>query len=164
MNYPLPSDYVDSIKFAEDNFASLTNLHPIFDKDDNPIYKNEGDCIIFQMKDVITDKEYYIKCFLAEKLDRIEWYNEILHSNLFFSKESHFIENELYVDTDVSDKEEFPIFIYPWTESVCLIDYIQANIKNKLILNHLSFQFGNILNGHEIAISFGTNWILRKLQ
>ena len=145
MNYPLIADYIDSIRFAEDNFATLTNLRPIFEKKDNPLYIIENNCIDFKMEDVVLEKNYWVKCFLSEQLDRKEWYDDICQSGLFFSKDSLFLENELFVDTDVSNNEEFPVFIYPCTENACLADYIQANIDNKHALIQLATQFGQIL-------------------
>lgn len=145
MNYPLIADYLDSIRFAEDNFATLTNLQPLFDKEDNPLYQIYDKCVIFKMKDVVLEKIYCVKCFLTERSGRKEWYDELSQSGLFFSKESHYLENELFVDTNVSNAEEFPVFIYPWTENICLADYIHANIDNKHALIQLSTQFGQIL-------------------
>ena len=145
MNYPLITDYIDSIRFAENNFATLTNLRPIFKNDDNPLYIIEGSSIVFKMEDVVLEKIYWVKCFLSEKTDRKEFYDEICQSGLFFPKDSHFLENELFVDSDVTNIEEFPVFIYPCTENVCLADYIYANIENKHALAHLSNQFGQIL-------------------
>ena len=126
MNYPLIADYLDSIRFAEDNFATLTNLQPLFDKEDNPLYQIYDKCVIFKMKDVVLEKIYCVKCFLTERSGRKEWYDELSQSGLFFSKESHSLENELFVDTNVSNAEEFPVFIYSWTENICLADYIQS--------------------------------------
>ena len=97
------------------------------------------------MEDVVLEKNYWVKCFLSEQLDRKEWYDDICQSGLFFSKDSLFLENELFVDTDVSNNEEFPVFIYPCTENACLADYIQANIDNKHALIQLATQFGQIL-------------------
>lgn len=145
MNYPLITDYIDSIRFAEDNFATLTNLRPVLDKDDNPLYKIDSNCVVFKMEDVVLEKIYSVKCFITEQLGRKEWYEDICQSGLFFSKDSHFLENELYVDTDVSNNEEFPVFIYPCTENACLADYIHANIDNKYALIQLATQFGQIL-------------------
>lgn len=145
MNYPLITDYIDSIRFAENNFATLTNLRPIFKNDDNPLYIIEGSSIVFKMEDIVLEKLYWVKCFLSEQLNRKDWYNEICQSGLFFSKDSLFLENELFVDTDVSNNEEFPVFIYPCTENACLADYIHANINNKHALIQLATQFGQIL-------------------
>ena len=145
MNYPLITDYVDSIRFADDNFATLTNLRSVFGKDDNPLYIIENNCIVFKMEDVVLEKNYWVKCFLSEKTDRKEFYDEICQSGLFFPKDSHFLLNVLFVDSDVTNIEEFPVFIYPCTENVCLADYIYANIENKHALAHLSNQFGQIL-------------------
>ena len=60
MNYPLITDYVDSIRFADDNFATLTNLRSVFGKDDNPLYIIENNCIVFKMEDVVLEKNYWV--------------------------------------------------------------------------------------------------------
>lgn len=145
MNYPLLTDYIDSIRFAEDNFATLTNLRPVYGKDDNLIYYTEGNSVIFKMEDVVHEKVYCVKCFLSEQLGRKEWYDVICKSGLFFSKKSLFLENELFVDTNMSNTEEFPVFIYPYIENACLADYIHANIENKQALIQLTTQFSQIL-------------------
>lgn len=145
MNYPLLTDYIDSIRFAEDNFATLTNLRPVYGKDDNLIYYTEGNSVIFKMEDVVHEKVYCVKCFLSEQLGRKEWYDVICKSGLFFSKKSLFLENELFVDTNMSNTKEFPVFIYPYIENVCLADYIHANIENKQALIQLTTQFSQIL-------------------
>ena len=159
MNYPLVTDYIDSIKFAKDNFASLTNLQPVYSNDGNPIFIIEGNCVIFKMENVVSNMVFGVKCFLTEDLDRVKWYNDIIQSNLFYSKESQFIENELYVDYEMSNYEEFPVFIYPWTERVSLIDYIQCHIDNQHILLQLSFQFSQILKW-----SRDNNYIWKELD
>ena len=38
MNYPLISEYIDAIRFAEDNFDKLSNLRPVLDDNGNPIW------------------------------------------------------------------------------------------------------------------------------
>ena len=159
MNYPLITDYIDSIRFAENNFATLTNLRPIFKNDDNPLYIIEGNSIVFKMEDIVLEKLYWVKCFLSEQVNRKDWYNEICQSGMFFSKDSLFLEKELFVDTDVTNNEEFPVFIYPCIENACLTDYIYANIDNKHALIHLSNQFGQILKWSRDA-----NFVWNKLD
>ena len=156
---PLITDYIDSIRFAENNFATLTNLRPIFKNDDNPLYIIEGSSIVFKMEDIVLEKLYWVKCFLSEQLNRKDWYNEICQSGMFFSKDSLFLEKELFVDTDVTNNEEFPVFIYPCIENACLTDYIYANIDNKHALIHLSNQFGQILKWSRDA-----NFVWNKLD
>lgn len=39
MNYPLLSEYVESIKSAEDNFNELSYLWPVLDKEDLYLYE-----------------------------------------------------------------------------------------------------------------------------
>ena len=84
--------------------------------------------------DIVLEKLYCVKCFLSEQLNRKDWYYEICQSGMFFSKDSLFLEKELFVDTDVTNNEEFPVFIYPCIENVCLADYIYANIDNAAVI------------------------------
>ena len=37
MIYPTISEYIESIKLAEDNFATLTQLRPVIDGGGNPV-------------------------------------------------------------------------------------------------------------------------------
>lgn len=37
MPYPLISEYVESIKLAEDNFSELSNLRPVLNEDGTPV-------------------------------------------------------------------------------------------------------------------------------
>ena len=37
MDYPLISEYIESILAAEDNFEQLKHLRPVLDKDGNPV-------------------------------------------------------------------------------------------------------------------------------
>lgn len=146
MRYPLITDYIDSVKYAEDNFAKLTNLRPLLDENNNPIFRKEKKCVIFKMEDVVSHKLYCVKCFLIEQNSRAEWYERIIQSNLFYPHEdSSFLSDELFVDTDVSESEEFPVFIYPWSDLISIVDYIKANIDDKKKLTQLAFRFSQVL-------------------
>ena len=37
MNYPLISEYVQTVKFSERNFDKLNNLRPVLEEDGNPV-------------------------------------------------------------------------------------------------------------------------------
>ena len=146
MRFPLITDYIDSIKFSENNFAKFTDLQPMVDDNGTPIYIRENSCVLFKMKDIVSNKIYFVKCFLEDQAGRNEWYNNIVQSNLFYPQhESYYLPDELFVDTEVSESEEFPVFIYPWSDRICLVDYIKANIDDKTKLNHLAFRFSQIL-------------------
>ena len=51
MNYPLISEYVQSIRFSEENFDKLSNLRPILDEDGNPVMSSGNFAVVFKMKD-----------------------------------------------------------------------------------------------------------------
>ena len=67
MNYPLISEYIESIKYAEDNFATLTNLRPVLDDEENLVMSSGNFAVVFKMKDKQTRKMYAVKCFLREQ-------------------------------------------------------------------------------------------------
>ena len=58
MNYPLISEYIESIRYAEDNFATLTNLRPVLDDDGNPIMSAGNFAVVFKLQDIKTKKHY----------------------------------------------------------------------------------------------------------
>ena len=58
MNYPLISEYVDSIRSAEDNFDKLSGLRPVLDDNGNPVMSSGNFAVVFKMKDVNTSKLY----------------------------------------------------------------------------------------------------------
>lgn len=146
MRFPLITDYIDSIKYSENNFAKFTNLQPVVDDNGTPIYFREKSCAIFKMKDIVSNKLYFVKCFLDDQAGRTEWYENIVQSNFFYpQKESCYSQNELFVDTEFTESKEFPVFVYPWSDTICLADYIKANINDKTRLNLLAFRFSQIL-------------------
>lgn len=75
MNYPLISEYIDSIKSAEDNFDKLSSLHPVLDADDNPVMSSGNFAVVFKMTD--GEKFYAVKCFTKEQKGRDEAYRQI---------------------------------------------------------------------------------------
>ena len=52
MNYPLISEYIESIMSAEDNFDKLNNLRPVLNTDGLPIMSSGNFAVVFKMKDV----------------------------------------------------------------------------------------------------------------
>ena len=77
MNYPLISEYLESIKNAEDNFATLTNLQPELNDDGSPIMSSGNFAVVFKMKDINNGKYYALKCFTREQEGRAEAYRLI---------------------------------------------------------------------------------------
>ena len=70
MNYPLISEYIEAIRYAEDNFDKLCNLRPVLDINGNPIMSSGNFAVVFKMKNVETDKMYAVKCFTREQKER----------------------------------------------------------------------------------------------
>ena len=49
MNYPLISEYIESIKFAEDNFEELSYLRPVLDAEGQPVMSSGDFAVVFKM-------------------------------------------------------------------------------------------------------------------
>lgn len=145
MNYPLISEYIEAIRFAEDNFNKLNNLRPVLDDNGNPIMSSGNFAVVFKMKDVETDKLYAVKCFTREQEEREERYREIINvldeikSPYFVS--TYYYDKELFVDTSQSDDTEFPVLVMDWAEGIGLDEYIQAVKNNKAKRELLAHNF-----------------------
>ena len=145
MQYPLISEYIEAIRFAEDNFDKLSNLRPVLDSDGNPVMSSGNFAVVFKMKDVETDKLYAVKCFTREQEEREERYREIIKV-LEQVKSPYFVstlyyEKELFVDTSQGDEMEFPVLLMDWVEGYPIDQFIKENISNKLKLSLLAYNF-----------------------
>ena len=145
MNYPLISEYIEAIRSAEDNFATLTNLRPIMDEDRNPIMMSGNFAVVFKMKDTANGNLYAVKCFLKDQPNRAESYkliaDELENVSSTFLVQFRFLDKELFVDTNNSEDDEFPVLIMDWVEGVTLDKHIRKNIDNQYVLQMLAFQF-----------------------
>ena len=70
MNYPLISEYVDTIRSAEDNFDKLSDLRPVLDGNGNPVMSSGNFAVVFKMQNINTGKLYAVKCFTKEQKGR----------------------------------------------------------------------------------------------
>lgn len=132
MNYPLISEYIEAIKSAEENFATLTNLRPVLDNDGNPIMSSGNFAVVFKMLDIATGVFYALKCFTREQYGRSEAYHLISNELSFIKKDNHnyfvgikYLEEELYVSSKVSNHNEYPVLLMDWVEGVTLDKYIK---------------------------------------
>lgn len=145
MNYPLISEYIESIKSAEDNFDELSYLRPVLDNMGQPVMSGGNFAVVFKMKDERDGKLYAVKCFTREQEGRAESYKLITDELEFVSSNYltpiKYLENELFVDTKSSDEEEFPVLLMDWVEGVTLDVYIKENINNQYALDILAYQF-----------------------
>ncbi len=145
MQYPLISEYIEAIRFAEDNFDKLSNLRPVFDSDGNPVMSSGNFAVVFKMKDVETDKLYAVKCFTREQKYRNANYQKIAEELKDVSSpylvHFRFLEKELFVDTTQSDDDEFPVLIMDWVDGVPLNVFLRMHILDDYERQMLAYRF-----------------------
>lgn len=145
MNYPLISEYIESIMSAEDNFDQLSSLRPVLDSYGNPVMSSGNFAVVFKMKDIDTGKFYAVKCFIKDQEGRNESYamiaDELKNVNSPYILPIRFLEKELFVDTSQSDETEFPVLVMDWVEGKTLDAYLRENLDNKYRLQVLSYRF-----------------------
>ena len=158
MNYPLISEYVQSIKFSEENFDKLSNLCPVLDEDGNPIMFSGNFAIVFKMQDKQTGKLHAVKCFLREQEGREENYkliaSELEYVSSTFLTPIQYLEKEIFVDTTQGEDTEFPVLQMDWVEGLTLDKYIRNNIHDPYKLALITYQFcrmGSWLLSQEFA-------------
>ena len=148
MNYPLISEYIETIKSAEDNFDELSYLKPVLDDDGLPVMSAGGFSVVFKMKDEQSGKFYAVKCFIKEQEGRSESYKliadelEFVSSNFLTSIK--FYEKELFVDSGQTRETEFPVLLMDWVDGEPLDKYIHNNANNQYALEILSYRFGKL--------------------
>ena len=145
MNYPLISEYIEAIRYAEDNFATLTNLRPELDDNGNPIMSSGNFAVVFKMKDIETGKLYAVKCFTRDEEEREERYREIIQEmgkvkSKYFAS-TKFFDNELFVDTSQGEETDFPVVVMDWIDGVCLEEYMRIIQHNKMSREILADNF-----------------------
>lgn len=147
-DYPLLQEYIEAIKFAEDNFEALKHLRPVLGEDGKPIMSGGNFAVVFKMKNVLTDKFYAIKCFLRDQEGREEAYrmiSEVLSDvNSSYLTSITYIEDELFVDSKVTQETEFPVLLMDWVEGKTLDKYIRENLDDQYALEMLAYQFSRL--------------------
>ena len=148
MNFPLISEYIESIKSAEDNFKELINLCPVLEDDGQPVMTSGNFAVVFKMKDEETGKFYALKCFTKEQKGRAEAYREIAKELKDVSSpylvSIRYLEKELFVDTEQTDETEFPVLMMDWVEGKTLDKYLRENLEDKYALEMLAYRFSQL--------------------
>lgn len=148
MNYPLLSEYVESIRSTEDNLAELNHLHPVLDANGDPVMTGGNFAVVFKMQDKNTGKYYALKCFTRDQDGRAESYKMIAEEldSVDSSYITHFkyFDKELFVDTANSDETEYPVLQMDWVEGKTLDKYIRENINDQYALEMLAYQFSRL--------------------
>ena len=158
MNYPLISEYLQSVKLSEENFDKLSNLRPVCDVDGNPVMYSGNFAVVFKMEDRKTGKLYAVKCFLREQEGRDESYrliaSELEYMSSTFLTSIKYFEKELFVDTTQGNDTEFPVLLMDWVEGLTLDKYILNYIHDPYKLALITYQFcqmGSWLISQEFA-------------
>ena len=145
MNYPLISEYIESIKQSEDNFNELTNLRPVYDEAGEIVMSSGNFAVVFKMKDESSGKLYAVKCFLREQEGRDIAYQQITDELEYVSSNYlcsiKYFQKELFVDSTVSSDTEFPVLLMDWVEGVTLDKYVHQHISDKYALQLVTYQF-----------------------
>ena len=145
MNYPLISEYIEAVKSAEDNFDELCYLRPVLNKDGMPVMSVGGFSVVFKMKDERDGKYYAVKCFTKEQKGRAEGYKLIADELEFVSSnyliQVRYLEKELFVDTEQTDEDVFPVLMMDWVEGKTLDKYLHDKSEDKFLLELLAYQF-----------------------
>ena len=145
MNYPLISEYLESIKHSEDNFNVLSTLRPVYDEAGEIVMSSGNFAVVFKMKDESSGKLYAVKCFLREQEGRDIAYQQITDELEYVSSNYlcsiKYLQKELFVDSTVSSDTEFPVLLMDWVEGVTLDKYVHQHISDKYVLQLITYQF-----------------------
>ena len=148
MNYPLISEYIESIKLAEDNFEELSYLRPVLDTDGQPVMSSGNFAVVFKMKDERDGKLYAVRCFHRDQEGRAECYRLIeeglkdVESPYLVS--FRYMDKELFVDSSQTDETEFPVLLMDWVEGITLDKYLRENLDDQYALEMLAYRFSQL--------------------
>ena len=144
MQYPLISEYLASVREANDNLDTLSHLVPVLDKYGEPYRSSGAFAVVFKMKNEQTGKCYALKCFTEEQEGRAEAYRQIAEELEFvdspYITSVKYLEKELFVDSNCED-EEFPVLLMDWIEGETMETYIAANYTDTHAMSMLCYRF-----------------------
>ena len=145
MIFPTISEYIEAIRYAEDNFATLTSLRPVLDGDGNPVMSSGNFAVVFKMRDEKSGKCHALKCFIKDQDGRSESYRLISDELEYVSNDCfvriQYKENELYVNTSSSPTTDFPVLLMDWVDGITLDRYVSQHIHDRYALRLICYQF-----------------------
>ena len=148
MNYPLISEYIESIKLAEDNFDELSYLRPVLDAEGQPVMSSGNFAVVFKMKDERDGKLYAVRCFHRDQEGRSESYRlieeELKDVESPYLVSFRYMDKELFVDSSQTDETEFPILLMDWVEGITLDKYLRENLDDQYALEMLAYRFSQL--------------------
>lgn len=145
MQYPLLSEYVSAISSASDNLAQLKHLKVVRDQHGEPYRSSGAFAVVFKMVDPRDGKYYALKCFIEHQQGRAEAYRRICQE-LEYQSSSYFpsmryYEDELFVDSTVSDRTEFPVLLMNWVEGETMETYVSRHYRDSYRMGMLCHSF-----------------------
>ena len=148
MQYPLISEYIEAIRLAADNFDKLSHLQPVLDGNGNPMMSSGNFAVVFKMYDPQAYKDVAVKCFLKEQEGRAESYQliaqELAYTSSSFLTPFRYLDKEIFVESQSTNDEEFPVVLMDWVEGETLDRYIQSHLADPNALRLLAFQFSRL--------------------
>ena len=148
MQYPLISEYIEAIRLAADNFDKLSHLQPVLDGNGTPMMSSGNFAVVFKMYDPQAHKDVAVKCFLKEQEGRAESYQliaqELAYTSSSFLTPFCYLDKELFVESQSTNDEEFPVVLMDWVEGETLDRYIQSHLDEPNALRLLAFQFSRL--------------------
>ena len=148
MNYPLISEYIESVKLAEDNFDELSYLRPVLDAEGLPVMSSGNFAVVFKMKDERDGKLYAVRCFHRDQEGRAESYRlieeELRDVESPYLVSFRYMDKELFVDSSQTDETEFPVLLMDWVEGITLDKYLRENLDDQYALEMLAYRFSQL--------------------
>ena len=148
MQYPLISEYIEAIRLAADNFDKLSHLQPVLDGNGTPMMSSGNFAVVFKMYDPQAHKDVAVKCFLKEQEGRAESYQliaqELAYTSSSFLTPFRYLDKEIFVESQSTNDEEFPVVLMDWVEGETLDRYIQSHLADPNALRLLAFQFSRL--------------------
>ena len=100
------------------------------------------------MYDPQAHKDVAVKCFLKEQEGRAESYQliaqELAYTSSSFLTPFRYLDKELFVESQSTNDEEFPVVLMDWVEGETLDCYIQSHLADPNALRLLAFQFSRL--------------------
>ena len=144
MQYPLISEYLASVREANDNLDTLSHLVPVLDKYGEPYRSSGAFAVVFKMKDERTGKYYALKCFTEEQQGRADAYRQIADElgmvDPPYITSVKYMEKELFVDSQC-EEDVFPVLLMDWIEGETMEAYIAANYTDTHAMSILCYRF-----------------------
>lgn len=148
MEYPLISEYRESILSAAENLQELSSLRPVLDDRGEPVMSSGNFAVVFKMREEGSGKLHALKCFLKEQEGRDVSYKKIADELETVSSPYilplRYLEKELFVDSGQCSEEEFPVVVMEWVEGETLDAYLIRHLGDPYELAMLGYRFNRM--------------------